>query len=267
MKPSWTPTELYSAYLDLLKRSLGDFLYARDAHTPHEPYTYTDLRTGQKTTVSGYDALQKEGLLPSQHAHTLIGWKRMHQLQTAIETLHQENIAGDLMETGVLRGGACILMRGVLKALGCQERKVWVADSFCGFPEDALRAQGLADPAAFNAQAASLETVRATFARYRLLDEQVAFLAGFFEETLPAFVQTDPRLALLRLDSDFYDSTLYVLQQLYPHVVPGGFVIVDDYYAFPGCRQAVREYRKAHQITTPLERIDAVGVYWRKPTH
>jgi O-methyltransferase len=261
------PSHLYTAYLDLMKHSLGDFLYDSDAARRHhfQPYTYTHLQTGEKVTLSDYEALKAEGLIDSKSAHTLIGLKRMAQLQSAIETLDREGIHGDFLEAGVLRGGACILMRAVLHALQNTQRIVWVADSFQGFPEAELTAHGIKNPEQFNRQAASLAEVKSLFARYHLLDEQVRFLPGFFEHTLPDAPVKD--LALLRLDGDFYNATTCILKHLYPKVVNGGFVIIDDYYIFEGCRRAVREYRSAHQIKTPLERIDAAAVFWRKEVH
>ena len=86
----------------------------------------------------------------------------------------------------------------------------------------------------YPALAVSIETVRANFARYDLLDEQVVFLQGWFRDTLP----TAPieKLAILRLDGDLYESTMDALRALYDKVSAGGFVIVDDYGAFPNCR-------------------------------
>lgn len=249
-------------YLELLKSSLGDFLYDRDAAYFWPDYTYTDLQSGQKQCLSDYAELKHNGLIPSREAHTLIGRLRMNQLQAAIETILAEQIPGDLIETGVLRGGACILMRGVLKAYACLDRQVWAADSFAGFPPEQLRQRGVLDPEAYNKLAASLEVVQENFRRYHLLDDQVQFLKGFFENSLRE-TPLGP-LAILRLDSDFYESTLAVLTHLYPRLSPGGFVIIDDYYAFADCRLAVREYRKAHKIDTPLQRVDPVCVYWRK---
>lgn len=254
-------TDCRALYLELLKRSLGDFLYDQDAQQSWPAFKSVDLQTGQKHEISDYASLKAEGLIGSKVAHTLIGRKRMDHLQQCIETLLAEQVPGDLIETGVLRGGACMLMRAVLKAHG-SERTVWVADSFAGFPPEQLRARGIADPTAYNQLAASLESVQENFRRYDLLDEQVKFLAGWFSETLPtAPIQ---QLALLRLDSDFYESTLEVLNCLYPKLSPGGYVIIDDYYAFADCRRAVREYRQQQGIQTPLERVDTVCVAWRK---
>jgi len=110
--------------------------------------------------------------------------------------------------------------------------------------------------------AVSLELVKSYFARYGLLDAQVQFLQGWFRDTLPtAPVQ---QLALLRVDGDMYESTTDVLKNLYSKVVSGGFVIIDDYQDIPACRQAVEDYRHAHQIAEPIIPIDWTGVYWRK---
>jgi macrocin-O-methyltransferase TylF-like protien len=100
------------------------------------------------------------------------------------------------------------------------------------------------------------------FRRYGLLDEQVRFLKGWFRDTLPsAPIKT---LALLRLDGDLYESTMDALSALYRKVVPGGFVIIDDYGDFEPCRRAIHEFRDKSGIDDPIERIDDSGVYWRK---
>jgi len=108
----------------------------------------------------------------------------------------------------------------------------------------------------------SLEQVKANFARYGLLDEQVRFLEGWFKDTLP----TAPieQLAILRLDGDMYSSTTDALQSLYAKLSPGGFLIVDDYGSTPPCRQAVDDFRIKHQIIEPIQKIDWTGVFWQK---
>lgn len=111
-----------------------------------------------------------------------------------------------------------------------------------------------------------LETVRANFAKYGLLDDQVRFLPGWFRETLP----TAPidRLALMRLDGDMYESVIVPLESLYPKVSSGGYVIVDE-YDLPTCAKAVDDYRSRHTITTQMLPIRPgsawEGVYWQKP--
>lgn len=156
------------------------------------------------------------------YAETMMGLTRLNHLQQCVETVIRESIPGDLIETGVWRGGGCILMRGVLAAHGVSDRKVFVADSFKGFPPPEATPDAGND--AFPPYlAVSEEQVQENFRRYSLLDEQVVFLRGWFKDTLP----TAPirHLAILRLDGDMYGSTMDALTALYPKLSPGGFCI------------------------------------------
>jgi O-methyltransferase len=194
----------------------------------------------------------------------MIGLKRMSHLQSCVERVLCEDVPGDLMETGVWRGGAIILMRAVLKAYGVTERVVWGADSFAGLPPPTLaadREDRAFDVSGLSYLRVSLEDVRAAFERFGLWDEQVRLLQGWFKDTLPG--APVERLALLRLDGDMYESTLDALRPLYPKVSPGGFVIVDDYHGWQGCKLAVDEFRLAKGIRGPLIDIDGSAVYWR----
>src|SRR5262249_42248392 len=121
-------------------------------------------------------------------AHTMIGLKRLDNLQFCVEDVLTRNVPGDLMETGVWRGGACIFLRALLRAHGVRDRRVWVADSFEGLPAPNAEkyphdAQDLLHTVPY--LAVSLEQVQANFERYGLLDEQVCFLKGWFRDTLP----------------------------------------------------------------------------------
>jgi hypothetical protein len=195
----------------------------------------------------------------------MIGHARLENLRSCVETVLSENIEGDLIETGVWRGGACIFMRGILKAYGCTTRRVWVADSFAGLPEpDISRAP--ADKGdkhhRYEQLAVSLSQVKQNFNTFDLLDEQVQFLEGWFKDTLP----TAPidQLAVCRLDGDMYESTMDSLQCLYGRLVPGGFLIVDDYGAVPACKKAVEDFRREQGVVERMHVIDWTGVYWRK---
>lgn len=255
---------LRALYITLVKRSVGDFIYDFDGKYTRQKQTgfvSVDYQTGERREITDYDELKQKGLIASNVAHTLIGMERLNQLQAAVETVLEENVPGDFIETGVLRGGACIFMRALLKAYGDTQRRVWVADSFQGFPE---RQTGRRESLEVEPWAASLEAVQQAFVNYELLDEQVQFLPGWFCDSLPQAPITT--LSILRLDGDLYISTRDALQHLYPKVAVGGYVIIDDYYAFDECRAAVREYRKAHGIQTALVRVDPVCVYWRKET-
>lgn len=200
----------------------------------------------------------------SEQVHTMIGRKRLDHLHRCLDTILADNIPGDLIETGVWRGGATIFMRAHLAAHEVSDRTVWVADSFDGLPPPSIQEDQGYDLSKWHHPilAVGEDRVRDLFRRYDLLDDKVRFLPGWFKDTLhKAPIR---QLALLRLDGDLYESTMDALEALYDKVVPGGFVIVDDYGALPPCRQAVEDFRAERKITQPLERIDWTGVCWRK---
>ena len=198
-------------------------------------------------------------------AETMIGMQRLTSLQHCVETVLAEDVPGDLVECGVWRGGACILMRAVLAAYADPERCVWVADSFAGVPkpdaenysaDENMRLHLLAD-----VLGVSEASVRANFMRYGLLDERVRFLPGWFKDTLEASPISS--IAVLRLDGDLYESTIQALNALYPRLSVGGYCIIDDYHPIKACRQAVSDYRERHNILAQFIEIDGSAVLWR----
>jgi O-methyltransferase len=197
-------------------------------------------------------------------AHTLIGRKRLDNIQNCIECIIDENVPGDLIETGIWRGGATIFMRGVLAAYGITDRVVWAADSFEGLPPPTHPQDGNVDlsKTVFPFLAVSLEQVCELFKRYDLLDGQVKFLKGWFKDTLHA--APIEKLAVLRLDGDLYESTIDALNALYEKVSDGGFVIIDDYYSCPPCKLAVDDFRSSRDIADAFIQIDKESVFWRK---
>lgn len=146
-------------------------------------------------------------------------------------------------------------------AHGIADRTVWVADSFEGVPPATLE-QGIGIDISWKSLpilAVSLEEVKALFSRYKLLDEQVKFLQGWFKDTLPS--ASIDRLAVLGVDGDLYEATMNTLNPLYGKVSPGGFVIIDVYHSCHTCRQAVDEFRTTHHIRDKLIAIDQHAVY------
>lgn len=287
--------DLSQKYIDLLKKSLvGElnienecrivstmsfmlqnrkFSFADAYHVQRDSEVYRRLKQ-QKSTGSPIILARPKpdgSLVPAYEmrnftelAHTMIGMRRMDNIQYCIETVLADDIAGDLIETGVWRGGATIFMRGVLAAYGIKDRAVWVADSFDGVPPPSRP-----EDAGFDLSkklvpflAVNKETVVELFERYGLLDAQVKFLAGWFKDTLPAApIET---IAVLRLDGDLYESTMDALNPLYAKVSRGGFIIVDDYCTCPPCRKAIDDFRATNGITDEMVKIDNESLYWRK---
>jgi O-methyltransferase len=197
-------------------------------------------------------------------ACSMIGQRRMDNLTACVEKVLENNVPGDFIETGVWRGGACILMRGILSAHGVTDRKVYVADSFQGLPPpDAAKYPADAGDIhhTFSFLAVSRQQVEENFRRFGLLDSQVVFLEGWFKDTLPK-LPAQP-MAIIRLDGDMYESTMDALTHLHPKLSPGGFCIIDD-YMIESCRRAVEDYRNFHHITDPIENIDGWAVFWQK---
>jgi O-methyltransferase len=261
--------ELRDRYLDLLVAAVTHTLYwPIDTHPiPEEvqrAFREELERTGRTLELKSPWEERVEGRDRPVYAQTMIGLQRMRSLRECAERVLDEGVQGDFIEAGAWRGGAGLLLRGVLAAHGDRGRRVWVADSFKGlpppdpdrYPHDAGDVNYLAEELAV-----SLDEVRANFKRYGLLDDQVRFVEGWFKDTLPGLADCD--WALIRLDGDLYESTMDGLRNLYPRLQPGGFLIVDD-YGWENCRAAVEDYRREHKISEPIERIDWVGAFWRR---
>jgi O-methyltransferase len=267
-------------YLDLMKKTLSFSLWPEppqpidasdNLRRPFRRFLVSliprlfpkDWQLFKKIDVT--DAEREEGSVRPVYGDTMIGLRRLNNLQFCIETVLKENIEGDFIETGVWRGGACIFMRAVLAAYGDKDRLVFVADSFQGLPKP--------DPLTYPADegdrhhlyssvlGVSQKQVEHNFKRYGLLDDQVRFLKGWFKDTLPR--APIERLAILRLDGDMYESTMDAMTSLYPRLSPGGFCIVDDYF-LPACKKAIDDYRAKEGIEAVVEQIDWSGIYWRK---
>jgi O-methyltransferase len=269
-----TPPELY---LDLMKKVLTRALLATgmERHTirPRGPKSRLLSRLNRAIARFGLEAVRltpscAEDYLESGHeagnrvedAETMLGTRQLDHMQQCIVDVLTRGVPGDLIETGVWRGGMTIFMRAVLMAHHVTDRKVWAADSFAGLPS--VNRQHDTFDWHRGDMAVSLEIVKNNFARYGMLDEQVVFLKGFFGETLP----TAPirQLSILRVDADLYESTMDALRNLYSALSVGGYAIFDDYQNLPDCRRAIDEFRRSEGITEEICRIDKRAVYWRK---
>lgn len=264
--------ELRQRYLDVMEKSLSGVLI-EDPPIMSEGfkafYRNMVLQISGDANPSEQDMAKYQpnwreiGWDQPTYAFTMVGVKRLRNFRTLVERVLAEEIAGDIIETGVWRGGASILAKAVLVANGVTDRRVILADSFEGlpppdeaFPEDA--SSKLHEEAHL---AVSLEQVRNNFEKFDLLDDKVVFLKGWFKDTLPN-APVD-RLAIMRLDGDMYESTLTPLQNLYDKLTPGGFVIVDDYW-LPPCKSAIHDFLKSRGIETPMIPIDGMSVYFQK---
>ncbi|KYG73476.1 MULTISPECIES: TylF/MycF/NovP-related O-methyltransferase [Roseivirga] len=279
--------EIRKRYIDLLKMALLNEHYLENElriqalaegwvqgkSLLNRRIAYEKLHNIKKYYASEFELMKErrnegrhlaEGSQHLVYAHTMIGRKRMDNIQRCFEQLISENIQGDLIECGVWNGGATIFMAGLLQAYQEHDRKVWVADSFDGVPVPELEEDKEFDISkkVFPGLAVGLEEVKNNFDKYDLLKENVEFLPGLFSSTLPNAPINE--IAVLRLDGDLYESTMDSLNALYDRVVSGGFVIVDDYGVLPPCKKAVDEFREKRNISNSYQWIDWSGIYWRK---
>jgi hypothetical protein len=257
---------LRAAYLDLLKLSLCDLACASTSEVTsdrHKRVFSRELVGAEQLSwrVEGRD-WPLDGL-------TMVGLKRLDDLQACVESVLDGGVGGDLIEAGAWRGGASILIRATLDCLGAHDRTLWVADSFQGFP--------VPEAADVNADreleshmseiafpAPDLPTVRSYFDRFGCGDG-VNFVQGFFEDTMASLAGR--RWSLIRLDADTYKATRLALETLYPGLSAGGHVILDDYFhpfLAEACRRAVDDFRREHAINEPIHQIDYTGARWRR---
>jgi len=245
-------------YLDLLKRSLTNTIFETEPD-PDDDYA--------PRYVEGFVRHYMRGA-----AVSMLPLTRLDNLQSCIVDVVARQVPGDLIETGVWRGGATIFMRGVLKALGVVDRTVWVADSFEGlpvpdeerFPIEAKAHRGPMMTKGYGHFAVGLEEVQRNFRAYGLLDDRVKFLKGWFKNTLPT--ASFGRFAVIRLDGDYYESTMDALVNLYERLSIGGYAIIDDYGedTWTYCRKAVDDFRAERAIADRMIRVDSKCYFWQR---
>lgn len=259
-------------YLRLLKRALLHTLYSPpdigtyDGRVAATRWLWRTLRRRgivRLKRVPDAERFRAEGRDWPIFAQTMVGRARLDNLHDCVERVLADGVPGDLVETGVWRGGCSILMRGILRAHGVTDRTVFVADSFEGLPAPDARYPKDAEGQFHTSRLlqVSLDEVRDNFRRYELLDDQVRFLPGWFRDTLPGVA--DRTWSVVRLDGDMYESTMDGLRNLYPGLSIGGFLIADD-YSIDACREAIEDFRREHAITEEIHHVDWTGVVWRR---
>jgi len=255
----------HSLHLDFCKRILTDSISDESIREKffEDSNNLSDSEIS-KALKEEPDPLSLTGIIWPKRAHTMIGLMRLENLQFCVEETIRNNVQGDLIETGVWRGGATIFMRIILQKYGIKDKIIHVADSFEGLPKPNIEEfpEDYDDPHyTYDDLKISLEEVKNNFKKYGVLDEQVQFIKGFFEDTMKDI--HIEKLSLLRLDGDMYGSTWVALENLYDKLSSNGYLIIDDYY-LKGCNEAVNDFRKMKNIQNSIIPIDGYSIYWKK---
>ncbi len=227
--------------------------------------------------VAAYDALQflkqipladlrylrKLQLVFAIKPYSYMNYANLSKLYDLAAALESSGLEGSTVECGVLNGGSAALLAAVARRAG-SARPMWLFDSFEGLPEpDEMDVNYLGKPGHKGQALGQVEKVEEVlYKKLKLRPEAIHIQKGWFEDTVPRARQAIGRIALLHVDCDWYRSVKYCLEHLYDLVVPGGYVVIDDYGHWLGCRKAVDEFLAPRGVS--LTRIDYTGVYARK---
>ena len=215
---------------------------------------------------------------------TMTSPERILALCEATRYLIRNQVEGDFVECGVWRGGSMSAVARTLRHMRAVNRKLWLYDTFEGMSapscvdvdflgrpaavmmaDEKAKSKNPHDPNSIWCRS-PLDGVRQTMVETGYPMSKIQFVKGMVEQTLPE--HKPDRIALLRLDTDWYESTKCELEHLFPRLAPGAVLIIDDYGHWDGCRRAVDEYFEQNQVRMLLNRIDytaRIGIYWPQP--
>ena len=218
---------------------------------------------------------ERRRILKKVKGYTHVNYHRLKILWNLTKKYAENKGKGAFVETGVWRGGCAGILAYIAKKYGYQN-KLYFFDSFQGLPQPAAK-DGKDAKAYANqnnqGQLKSIDKVVADesyikyllFKKLKIDKKQVKIVKGWFQDTLPEYKSVIGPVGILRLDGDWYESTKVCLENLYHLVVPGGYVIIDDYYYWEGCRKAVDEFIKDKKLTVKIIPQDLSGAYFVKP--
>jgi O-methyltransferase len=207
---------------------------------------------------------RKLALLLGVRDHTMLSYPRLASLYGLAEEIERCGIPGAYVECGVARGGSAGVVGTALARPG---RELWLFDSWEGLPEpteadvsylDQPGEEGMAKTSQGDAE-------ELLFERLCLDRNRVHLVEGWFQDTIPPRLPQIAPIALLHLDNDWYESTDFCLRHLYDLVSPGGYVVIDDYEYWRGCKLAVDTFLAEQGEPVELVHVGDISVYWRKP--
>ncbi|WP_347272951.1 glycosyltransferase [Candidatus Kuenenia sp.] len=227
------------------------------------------IKTSHTTEPTKYNSEFQE-LLDTVRPYTMVGEERLLALYQLAKKVCEMDIPGNFVECGVAGGGSSVLLAMVLKRYSKRKRILFSLDSFEGMPvptEEDIHGGIAADSTGWGTGtcAAPEECVRELFRKLGVLDV-VKTVKGYFKDTLPATRNEINHIAFLHMDGDWYESTRDILTNIYDLVDGNGFIQVDDYGYWEGCRKAIHEFEKNKGIHFNIQKIDGTGVWFQRPS-
>jgi len=217
---------------------------------------------------------EKLWLFKKVYPYTMVGYARLSNVYELAHLIEKNKIKGVFVECGVWKGGCAAVMAFVSQKFSFG-RKAWLFDSFEGLPEPTAEDGKTAKEYALNKAEGNLKTIdkcvaplkdveEIFFKILKLNKENVVISKGWFQDTLPENKEKIGKIALLRLDGDWYESTKCCLENLYDNVIIGGYIVLDDYGHWEGAEKALDEFFAKRKISPELIKIDYTGVYFQK---
>jgi O-methyltransferase len=207
--------------------------------------------------------------------YTMTSPERIFSLRRSIEYITKHNVPGEIVECGVWKGGSMMIAARALKKLNSLQRTLYLFDTYEGMtaPQEVdrtIKGQAASEMLKTQPKDSSwiwamgpLDGVKQVMQGTQYPSEKIVYVKGPVEETIPE--KAPAQIALLRLDTDWYQSTYHELTHLYPRLVPGGVLIIDDYGHWEGARRAVDQYFAEKNLPVLLNRIDYTGRIMIKP--
>lgn len=202
-------------------------------------------------------------LFEKVYPYTMVSYKGLSNIYDLSKLIEKEKKRGAFVECGVWKGG-CTAIMAFIAERAKSNRKVWLFDSFEGLPEPTDK-DGLLAKKFVGECLALLEDVKEIFSKLKINNENIIIKKGWFQDTLPEAKSKIGPIAILRLDGDWYESTKSCLDNLYDNVICEGYIVIDDYGHWEGCRKAVDEFLRKRKLNPSLIKIDYTGIYFQKP--
>lgn len=217
---------------------------------------YLLVKWHRQISFRDYFNIKKMILFTKIFPYTQLNYTRLSNNYELAKRVNRRKIEGNFVECGVWKGGSAAILSSVLG-----RRKLWLFDSFEGMPVTKLKEDQKILKKGDNL--ASVDEVKWLLKRLNLY-RNVIIKKGWFNKTLPKYKKEIGKIAILRIDADFYESTKSVLDNLFDNVSSGGYIILDDYFGFKGCKKAVDEFIKKKKLNVKIIKLDRDGGFFRK---